>query len=235
VQDIGQAIYRRTVDGTEGLSFSWGLDGKKGSGGILVYRGVDTVNPVDVSSGGVGQGTTLTAPSVTTTPGGVLLALFGTKKNTSLSTVAGMTGRYENQNTIGGLPSSSANEQTLGAAGATGARSSTAGESEKWVAQLVALGGGDTTSTLTVVKAGTGYGRIIARPGRPHQVRGLQAGLHGRGRERHGRHPAGPAAGQVHGVRVWSGGPCDGSTDRSCLVTVTEDVTITGTFTYNSP
>ena len=236
LQDIGQAIYHRTVDGTEGLSFSWGLDGKKGSGGILAYRGVDSANPIDVSSGGVGQGTTLTAPSVTTTTaGGVLLALFGTKKNTSLSTAAGMTERYENQNTIGGLPSSSANEQTLGAAGATGARSSTAGESEKWVAQLVALRGGDTTSTLTVVKAGTGYGRIIARP----------AGLIKCGDYRQDC-TAEVENGTVVTLRAqpqgrytvfesWSGGPCDGSTDRSCVVTVTEDVTITGTFTYNSP
>jgi hypothetical protein len=232
VQDIGQAIYHRTVEGTEGPSFSWGLGGKKGSGGILAYRGLDTANPVDASSGGVGQGTTLTAPSATsTTANGVLLALFGTKKNTSLSTAAGMTERYENQNSVGGLPSSSANEQALGAAGPTGSRSSTAGESEKWVAQLVALRGEITTSTLSVVKAGTGGGKILGKPGGVIKC----ADLRHQCTAELANGTVITLAAQPHGrytvFEAWSGGPCDGSTDRFCQVTITEDVSLTGTFT----
>jgi hypothetical protein len=233
VQDIGQAVYHRTVDGSEGPSFSWGLGGKKGSGGILAYRGVDPANPIDVSTGGVGQGTTLTAPSVTTTTaGGVLLALFGTKKNTSLSTAADMTERYENQNSVGGLPSSSANEQTLGAAGATGSRSSTAGESEKWVAQLVGLRGGITTSTLSVVKAGTGYGRIVARPGGLIKCGDYRQQCTAEVENGTVVTLLAQPQGRYTVFESWSGGPCDGSTNRFCEVTITEDVTVTGTFTY---
>jgi len=140
--DIGQAIFHKVVTdaATEPASYTWNFtNSPKVAGGILRYSGVDTANPIIASSGGTGDSSTLTAPSVASEPNSMLVALFGLKKkDTTMSTPTGMTNppRYlfQNPNDVRIM----ATDQ-LGPANPTGNRVSNAGSGDKWVAQLVTL------------------------------------------------------------------------------------------------
>lgn len=136
--DIGQAIYYKVATASEPASYRWNFSqSNKAAGGILRYTGVDSGDPIIDSSGRVGDGNTLTGDSVASEPGAMLLALFGLKKkDTTMSTPAGMTHRYLFQNP-NDVRIKAADE--LGPANPTGNRVSSAGEGDKWVAQLVTL------------------------------------------------------------------------------------------------
>ena len=122
-------------------TYTWSTShGNLGSAAMLVYRGYSQVTPVDATSGAWGVGTSLTAPSVTTTAANeVLVAFFAVKdKTVTLS----LPGRHDHEYDY--LPSNSpdynigAADEQLGAAGATGSRLATA-SGKGWAAQLVAL------------------------------------------------------------------------------------------------
>ena len=137
--DLGQAIFYRVAGATEPASYNWTFSqAVKVAGGILRYTGVSTTAPIVVSSGNTGDSSTLTAPGVGAIERSALVAFFGLKKQgTSLSTPAGMTGRYyfESPQDVAIL---GADEPRV-SDGATGDRTSTAGHADKWVAQHVVL------------------------------------------------------------------------------------------------
>ena len=126
----GQVIFYRWATASEPASYT--IPHASGaasiSGTLLAYRGVASVSPVLVNNGTVATGTTLTAPSVTTTAGcGRLLAFYGVWNTATLTTPTGMTQRATAINTeVDWNSRVLAADEILGAAGATGTRVSTA-------------------------------------------------------------------------------------------------------------
>ena len=64
----GSGLYYHVAVGGEAATYTWTLaPATDASGAMIVYRGVDISNPIDVSSGGTGTSTAAAAPTVTTT------------------------------------------------------------------------------------------------------------------------------------------------------------------------
>jgi hypothetical protein len=139
--DLVQKIYSKVATDAELVSQTWTFDeSRRASGGIVVYDGVRTADPIDDIDASSQTGTTLTAPSVTTSEdGGRLVVFFGINNNATLTTPTGMTELYEHPNTTGTLPTSSANDEPRPTAGDTESRASTASAEGAWVAHSVAL------------------------------------------------------------------------------------------------
>ncbi|HSL28108.1 MAG TPA: MBG domain-containing protein [Anaerolineales bacterium] len=136
--DLGQAIYYKFAAAGDPANYVWTFSqAVKAAGGIARYTGVDTTNPIVTSSGNTGTSNPLTALSVNATTNSVLVALFGVKKNTTLTDPGGMTNRYSRQNPQD--VSIRAADQLITTAGATGNRTSNAASVDKWVAQMVVL------------------------------------------------------------------------------------------------
>ena len=140
VNQGGQFTYTRVVVEGEPSSYTWTGLLSNAAGSVAAFSGVDTTNPVNVTSGTFdADGGTVTAPSVTTTRANVLLiAVFGafTWSNTPVGTPTGMT-RVSGFNTGSGLAGAVARESRA-SPGATGARTTTAPDSQS-VGQLIAL------------------------------------------------------------------------------------------------
>lgn len=141
---VRQAIFWRIADGSEPASLAWTFS-RSGpvAGGILALSGVNNANPFDGHSGQGGYGTTITAPSITTTtPNALLLAFFGAERgNPNIGLPAAMSSAYVFGTGAGpsGMRNGAAYEpRTL--AGSTGSRqaSFTGGDASN-VGQLVAL------------------------------------------------------------------------------------------------
>jgi hypothetical protein len=137
--DIGSAIYYKFAGAAEPATYTWGFSQAVSAvGGILAYSGVDPINPIIASDGRGGDSGHLVAPSIDAVADSKLVAFFGIKKRTSLSTPAGMSERYIHENP-GDEVKAKAADQDLTAEGPTGNRTSSPGSSDKWVAQLIAL------------------------------------------------------------------------------------------------
>ena len=142
---------------------------KEGSGAITAYAGVDPVTPIDAHAAATlpGGGSTIVAPSVTTTmPGTRLLTLLGQRANGPVTPATGMTERYEvfagNQNLV------QMADQSIAASGATGTRTVTSADNGSSVVQSVALRPRqirlvDTGATGTAVNGDTAT-LSLARP-----------------------------------------------------------------------
>lgn len=118
---------------------------------VAIYRGVDPDDPVDAFSGSTtNAGTTVTAPSVTTTAPGARVVAFAGQKGSSSATwtaPAGMT-----QLTVssgGGTVTSVAADTTQANPGATGNQASVSSSSGALAMSLIALKPGATTSIAT--------------------------------------------------------------------------------------
>jgi hypothetical protein len=140
--DLGQAIFYKfatatdAASGTSSYTFPFN-QAVKAAGAVMRYTGVHTTNPIVKSSGNTGDSNPLTATSVNGVPDSMLIALFGVKKQTTLTVPGGMTSRVDFAN-----PQDvkiRAADELLTAGGDTGNRTSNAGAVDKWVAQLVAL------------------------------------------------------------------------------------------------
>lgn len=136
--DIGQAIYWKAATGSEPASYTFNFNqANKAAGGILRYTGVDTTSPIIASTGNSGEANPMRGLSVASEPNSMLVGFWGLKKkDTTMSTPAGMTQRYlfQNPNDI----RIKAADQ-LNPANPTGNKDSTAGSIDKWIAQLVTL------------------------------------------------------------------------------------------------
>jgi hypothetical protein len=136
--DLGQAIFYRFATASEASNYSFTFSQSvKAAGAILRYSGVHPTNPIVAKSANNGADGTLTALGVTAEADSMAVALFGVKKNTTLSLPVTYTSRvdYANPQDV----KIRAGDRHFSLAGATGNVTSTAGASDKWVAHLVVL------------------------------------------------------------------------------------------------
>jgi hypothetical protein len=145
--DIGQAIYYRVATGSEPVSYTWefrkgsSLESVRASGGISRYTGVNTLHPsgpVVAFSQNSGDTNPLSALGIAAPQNSMLVAFFGVKKQTTLTTPTNMSDGYLRQHPNGSGPTIRASKQIWNG-GSTGNRTSTAGSVDKWAAHLVAL------------------------------------------------------------------------------------------------
>ncbi len=158
---LRQSAFVHVAGAGEPGSYTWTLAAAHGAvGAILAYTGVDTSNPVDVSSGGAGHSRSVTAPSLNAAAAGEqLVGLFGAKGPVTFTPPAGMSEQSEvSFTTVSGekLADESA-DAALAAPGATGNRSATASATVFGIGQLIALrpGTGSTQNQPPVVDSVT--------------------------------------------------------------------------------
>jgi hypothetical protein len=112
------------------------------AGAIAAYSGVDTTTPVETSGAKINlSSTSITAPSVTSTiPGSMLVGVFGTAINATVTPATGMVEQADIR--TGSGPKKVAAEladETLAAAGATGTRVATASAAAVNIGTVVVL------------------------------------------------------------------------------------------------
>jgi hypothetical protein len=134
--------YWKVVGASEPSSYTWTLTPTTNAiGGITAYTGVDTSNPVDVSSGNTGRSATAIASSITTTIANdqVVTAFAVPPGATAFSTPASTTEKYDTAKTPNG-PSIASDDVAQASAGASGSKSSTISSgTAQWAAQQIAL------------------------------------------------------------------------------------------------
>lgn len=140
------AIYWKIVGPAEPVGYSFGgmSTDSFGHGTLLAYRGADTADPFDGDGAtGATSGTSVVAPSITTTkPGGWLIfAASGRGAGDPVSPPVGMTERsdFGVSDFFGQRVHQETADQALVAAGATGTRTATSSLSQHSIGQLVAL------------------------------------------------------------------------------------------------
>jgi 2',3'-cyclic-nucleotide 2'-phosphodiesterase (5'-nucleotidase family) len=143
--DLGQAIFYRVVTDAAAEPTSHVFPFRqavKAGGAITPFSGVDVTHaggPIVASSGASGSTGTLTAPAVTASEGAMVVGFFGfKKKDTTLGVPAGMTGLYNFGNPQD-VTLSASEELGVTASGVAKVSTPSPANSDKWVAQLVAL------------------------------------------------------------------------------------------------
>ncbi len=144
--NVGIASYQKMANASEPTSYTWTITPQsRAVGGITRYSGVDSINPVDVSGGNSGRGTTATTSSITTTVANAkVVALFaidyGIHTNGYFTPPTGMAERYDTAKTPFG-PSIASDDVTQVATGSSGIKSSAINlnQPKNWVSQLIAL------------------------------------------------------------------------------------------------
>jgi len=139
------AIYYRVAGASEPLSYAWTLGSSQSWTIVIrVFSGVDTTSVWDVApsvstrTGSSSNGTTATAPSMTTgTAGAVGIAAFFTDGNGT--TYSGPTNGYGTLIQQGGGRSVASAIRTWATAGSTGTTSATLSPSDDWAAHQFAL------------------------------------------------------------------------------------------------
>jgi hypothetical protein len=145
---VRQAVYVRAIDANDPTSYQWTIPegGRRITGGISAYSGVDTARPIDASGAIMNaSGTSVTAPSITTTVANTMLVqLASVNAEGTLTPPAGMTEAWEatSPNTTAGntrdvLSSSSYALQAV--AGSTGNKAATASLPGAGIGVLLAL------------------------------------------------------------------------------------------------
>ena len=135
-------LYYRVVTGTETATYAWTFASNRAVGAIVTYRGVDTSNPIDTSSGqGNASSANVTAPTLTTTVANAMLVGFFSVGRGTTETVPGTMDEWIDFNTSNNSNGATLNiaDQQLAAAGATGTRIATAANNAVNIGQLVAL------------------------------------------------------------------------------------------------
>jgi hypothetical protein len=142
--NCGMATYYKVAGISEPSSYSFSFsNGSKWSIGISRITGANITVPVDVSGGSTGFGSSVTAPSITTTSDKRLLLCFYTnKKFSTYNPSSGITEKYDRPNLSEGTPSNMMAVTTQTTAGATGNKTAMATDSEFWASQQVAISDG---------------------------------------------------------------------------------------------
>ncbi len=142
---ITQATYWRIAGISEPATYVWGLStALRGAGGITAYTGIDTDSPIDGVATNppedldVVASTDMTAPSVTTTvPGAIVAALYALDANTIVTAPAGMLLRYQFNSSTNSKVAAADVLQDV--AGPSGPKVATGAVAVRWVAQTIAL------------------------------------------------------------------------------------------------
>jgi hypothetical protein len=144
---LRQAVYVKVARADDPATFTWSVSAaRRLAGGITTFSGIDPANPVDAVNGATANGSTVTAPGVTTTVANtVLVDLTAVASDGTLSAPAGMTEAWEasalgastRKNTQGAVASLSHALQP--AIGATGSRTATVTAAGRAIGVLLAL------------------------------------------------------------------------------------------------
>ena len=138
-------VYHKTAGAAEPGGYSWTLSAtQRWAGGITAYRGIDPSAPIDAFGSQTTSGTSITAPSLTTTVDDAhLVAIFGRQSRAAIGQPAGMAERWDVGDTGGGADNSgvdsAAADEAGGSAGATGPRVATSSGSRTGHGALIAL------------------------------------------------------------------------------------------------
>ncbi len=159
--DLGFASYYHVVTNaaSEPASYTWTFDDSdtKASGGILRYTGVDTVNPIDTSSGNNGESSSAKAKSITTaTANERVIGFFSLEYKGSFTPPSGMNEHFDISNSDSRGPTTETADFAQATATATGDKTAAASKSEEWAAQLIALRGGSGPLDHFKVEAAAG-------------------------------------------------------------------------------
>lgn len=147
--NVQLAVYRRTAQtGDTSVTITFSKTFAKAAT-VTVYRGVNPVTPIDANTGAppTVSGTTITAPSLTTTkPNDELVFADGAESSTA-GTWTAPSQMTTAQNNPAGAPTIAASiaDQTLTAAGATGTRTATYSTTGSLAAAVIALQPAQTT------------------------------------------------------------------------------------------
>jgi hypothetical protein len=140
--NVTLVTYWKIAGASEPSNYSWTINTQtRAVGGITRYSGVDTTNPIDVSSGNTGFSSSATSTAVTTTGANEeVVAVFATDVNKTLGTTTGMTQEYTQTHTTLG-PTIAANDTLQVSAGTSGSNSSSIDPhaARYWAAQQIAL------------------------------------------------------------------------------------------------
>ena len=145
---ITQGVYYRVgLAADSSTTVRWNFNNSDDNAGVIrAYRGVDTVAPIGNFSGNINGGTaslTLTALSIATTVANEWIMTFYGAADGAANPVTipvGMSERYDFDNGGGGNGLSLAgDDEARPTAGPTGDRVSTSSQSDRYVAQLIAL------------------------------------------------------------------------------------------------
>jgi hypothetical protein len=168
---VTSAIYWKVATASES-AVTWTLASANVQmvGGIAAYSGVNTTSPVHTSGFATGQGTTATAPSVTTTVANTMLVHTIIKRQEALAAPAGTTARWSlTSGTGSGMAGATAADVLFAGTGASTARSSSSGSNfiTEWVAYTVALrpalGPPSASLTWTASSSSTATGYVLER------------------------------------------------------------------------
>jgi len=136
------AVFSRIATGTEtSVTVTW-TGNEASAGGIIRYRGVNTLTPINVSGFSTGRSTTPTAPSVTTTVGSTRVVRIMGADGNGLSGnpyPAGHTGRFAVQRSGSGSTSTAAADTGQTSAGPTGTAAFALTARQRWRAVTVAV------------------------------------------------------------------------------------------------
>ncbi len=142
---LASAIYVKVAGPAEPASYSWALPNtSRYAAGVASWANVDNVTPVNAHGGAGGSGSSIVAPSLTTTAANTMLVAFWSIRDNAGVTIPGsMTKRWELNSAQGGNPKqqvqSTAGTEAFAPIGATGARTATSPVSEENLGQMVAL------------------------------------------------------------------------------------------------
>lgn len=135
ISNINRAsIYRKTAL-SEGANYTFSLPSvSQWSGGIMSFKGVDTNNPVETSSGQFSNGASITAPSAAYSESNIMAVfLAGSRGTGTFTPPSGMTEAFDTGNY-----SASTGAYVMIASGATGDKTAT-GPSDYYTAWIVCL------------------------------------------------------------------------------------------------
>ena len=150
---VGLASFYKIANTSEPSTYTWTIAWNSGVatadrsaiGGIARYTGVNTSNPLDVTSTtSSGNGTSAIAPSITTvTAGSTVINLYGAGDNVAFTQASGSTERFDVNINVGGGANGdlagSYGDFTKAVAGSTGTKTATVPGTVNWTAHSVAL------------------------------------------------------------------------------------------------
>lgn len=141
---VRQDVFYKVATASDPSSFTWTITSSVRllAGTIASYSGVDTDRPIDAHDASVDTAgsSTLTAPSVTTSAGAMLLALVAVQSDGAISPPKGMTERSEGTSASPGRSVTAEwSDALVTTAGPTGKRAATTSVAGRYVAALVAL------------------------------------------------------------------------------------------------
>lgn len=168
------ALYLRTAAVTDVTSYTWtAASNGRFAAGLGTWTNVSEVTPIDAHGGQSGNGSSIVAPSLTTTvPNTMLVAFWSIRDDSGVTIPAGMTQRWQvNSNQAGAKHhqvQTTAGTEPFPGPGATGTRTAVSPSSQDNVGQMVALrptsgGGASVTAKWTATPSATADGYKLQR------------------------------------------------------------------------